>query len=72
MNKGVTVKELLDACVNQVKKGNGDKHILISGDDEGNSFHTLFYLFGDDDEIVDYALELEHDNHNKDEVVVLG
>ena len=41
----ITVKQLLKACKEEVAKGNGDKHILISGDDEGNSFHELFYLF---------------------------
>ena len=41
----ITVKQLLQACKEEVAKGNGDKHILISGDDEGNSFHELFYLF---------------------------
>ena len=40
----ITVKQLLKACKEEVAKGNGDKHILISGDDEGNSFHELFYL----------------------------
>lgn len=41
----ITVKQLLKACKEEIAKGNGDKHILISGDDEGNSFHELFYLF---------------------------
>lgn len=41
----LTVKQLLQACKEEIAKGNGDKHILISGDDEGNSFHELFYLF---------------------------
>lgn len=41
----ITVKQLLQACKEEVAKGNGDKYILISGDDEGNSFHELFYLF---------------------------
>ena len=35
----------IHACKEEIAKGNGDKHILISGDDEGNSFHELFYLF---------------------------
>lgn len=43
-----TVKELLKACQEQVDKGNGDKGILISRDDEGNGYHKLFYLFSED------------------------
>ena len=40
-----TVKDLLEACEEQVAKGNGNKEIFISQDDEGNSYHRLFYLF---------------------------
>ena len=72
MNKGITVKELYLMLAAQVTKGNGDKHILISDDDEGNGFHTLFYGVDDSPEGIQYALELEHDHHNADEIVVLG
>lgn len=42
MNKGLTVKQLFECCKKQIALGNGDKHILISDDDEGNGYHTLF------------------------------
>ena len=41
----ITIKQLLKACKEEIAKGNGDKYILISGDDAGNSFHELFYRF---------------------------
>lgn len=70
----ITVKQLLKACKEEVAKGNGDKHILISGDDEGNSFHELFYLFshlkGED---ISYGLPLgvsEDDVNTK--YIILG
>lgn len=44
----ITVKELLKACQEQVDKGNGDKGILLSRDDEGNGYHSCFYLFSED------------------------
>ncbi len=44
----ITVKELLEACKEQVEKGNGDKGILLSRDDEGNGYHSCFYLFSED------------------------
>ena len=72
MDKGRTVNELFEACKVQIAKGNGDKHILVSNDDEGNGFHTLFYLITDSPETVVWALESEHDSHTADEVVVLG
>lgn len=43
-----TVKDLLKACQEQIDKGNGDKRVLISRDDEGNGYHSLFYLFSED------------------------
>ena len=48
-NLGLTVKQLKTFCNEQIKKGNGNKHVLISCDDEGNGFHTLFYAFSDSD-----------------------
>lgn len=41
----ITVKDLEQACAKQIKNGNGDKVIMISSDDEGNSYHYLWYLF---------------------------
>lgn len=70
--KEITVRDLARACEKQIKKGNGDKAILISDDDEGNGFHTLFYSFCDDKEYIAECLEIEHDHHTIDDVVILG
>ena len=70
--KEMTVKDLAMACKQQIAKGNGDKIILLSDDDEGNGYHTMYYLFTDSKESVAACLELEHDDHNADEVVILG
>lgn len=43
----ITVNELLTLCEEQKAKGNGNKKIYISIDDEGNGFHPLFYGFTD-------------------------
>lgn len=72
-NLGLTVNQLLELCKKQVKKGNGNKHIIISNDDEGNGYHTLFYAFTDDAENLQYILEEEHDRtHTVDNCVCLG
>lgn len=73
-NLGITVKELGALCLEQIEKGNGDKHVLISSDDEGNSFHTLFYSFIDKDNPgFKNLLALEHDGtHTEDNCVILG
>lgn len=44
----IKVQELYDLCKEEIIKGNADKKILISGDDEGNSYHELFYGFCDE------------------------
>lgn len=43
--KALTVKDLYHECVKELGKGNGDKTIMISSDDEGNSYHYLWYAF---------------------------
>ena len=43
--KGITIEQLYQCCASEIKNGNGKRHIIISGDDEGNSFHELFYGF---------------------------
>jgi hypothetical protein len=44
----VTVKQLLELCKEQVAKGNGDKIIVLSNDDEGNGYHEMIYHFTED------------------------
>ena len=72
MNKGLTVKQLFECCKKQIALGNGDKHILISDDDEGNGYHTLFYEFTTETDMLRMAVEIEHDSHDANEIVLLG
>ena len=43
--KPITINVLEELCKEQIKKGNGDKVIMISQDDEGNGYHYLWYAF---------------------------
>lgn len=43
--KALTIKDLYYECQKQIVKGNGNKTIMISSDDEGNSYHYLWYSF---------------------------
>ena len=45
MMKALTINDLKKACDREIKKGNGNKTIMISSDDEGNSYHYLWYDF---------------------------
>ena len=56
-----------------MRKGNGDKHIIIPSDDEGDSFRTLLYLFTNDKDEIRWCLNAEQrDKHTVDNCVVLG
>ena len=55
--EAMTVKDLYNACARELNKGNGDKKILLSCDDEGNSFHQMFCSFTDiKGEEIEYGL----------------
>lgn len=45
MNKPITVKQLAEYCNREIAKGRGDYSIMLSSDDEGNSYHYLWYAF---------------------------
>ena len=72
--QGITVRELKKLVDEQIKEGNGNKTVLISRDDEGNGFHTLYYGFTDDQADLDmlYTEGLFDDNNNPKTVVILG
>lgn len=48
MTQPITVKMLMSFCKDAIRKGCGDKKIYISSDDEGNSFHPLYFQFTTD------------------------
>lgn len=43
--KALTINDLKRACELEIRKGNGHKTIMISSDDEGNSYHYLWFTF---------------------------
>lgn len=45
MNKQMTISRLFELCKKEIQKGNGNKNIVISDDNEGNGYHGLFYGF---------------------------
>lgn len=67
----ITVKELYELCKAEIAKGNGNKFIVISDDNEGNGYHGLFYGFADADGDI---LSLTYDSTYKtsEEIIVLG
>ena len=72
--KEITVEILSKMCLEQVKKGNGKKVVLISTDDEGNGYHTLYFGFRtkESDIRMSAAMGMFHDNNAPEKVVLLG
>lgn len=74
--KTFTVKQLAQFCNQEIAKGNGDKHIIVSNDEEGNGYHGLYFAFTPCDKIFDdspyspHCYELNGEDMSK--YIVLG
>lgn len=69
--KPITVKQLHKLCEEQIAKGNGNKVIMISQDDEGNGYHYLWYSFS----VAKYVVnedEISKDIASLDDTIILG
>ena len=64
----MTVKELMKACKEQIAKGNGDKIVLLSDDEEGNGYHEMYYAFTEDVA----SLDLWGSVNNPQDKIILG
>lgn len=69
----LTINELLELCKKQVKKGNGDKKIVISDDNEGNGYHGLFYAFTEiEEEEKEYYPIYDSETNDIKKIIILG
>jgi len=71
-NGQMTIKKLLALCKEEIAKGNGDKYIVISDDNEGNGFHGLFYGFSPYEE--EYYKDYIYDSNanSVEDTIILG
>ena len=75
MNKPIKVRELLELCKEQVAKGNGNKSIMISNDDEGNGYHYLWFGFATGEEMQEddmFVMSVEEDIAPIENTMILG
>jgi hypothetical protein len=75
MNKPLTVNELLQLCKMEISKGNGDKSIMISQDDEGNGYHYLWFGFTTSEEMQEddmFTMCVEEDVAPMSDTIILG
>lgn len=71
MNEPITINKLKKLVDEQIKKGNGNKVIMISDDDEGNGYHYLWYAFSTAKDFVeeDYIMK---DIAPLEDTIILG
>lgn len=70
--KPLTIKDLYQECKEQIQNGNGNKVIMISQDDEGNSFHYLWYSFTDLRNAYISKEEINEDIAKYEDTIILG
>lgn len=71
----LTVKDLYNECKTQIERGNGDKKIMISKDDEGNGYHYLFYGMISGEEMREddmFMMSVDEDYVPIEDTIVLG
>lgn len=51
----MTIKELKRCIDKQIEQGNGEKHILLSNDDEGNGYHAMYFAFTPIEDLLEYS-----------------
>ena len=71
LQKPLTIKQLKEVCEIEIKKGNGDKSIMISNDDEGNGYHYLWWGFSNAEDFVD-IYEIDENIAKIKDTIVLG
>lgn len=73
----ITIKMLYEMAKQEIEKGNGDKLIVLSNDNEGNGYHGMFFGFtskvNDIKECTENGTNV-YDSHsdNPKEIVILG
>ena len=73
----ITVKVLYELVQKEMLKGNGDKMIVLSDDNEGNGYHGMFFGFVSAPKTVKATIDASNGvydsvSENPKEIVILG
>lgn len=76
MNRPLTVSELYNELSIQMRKGNENRYIYISDDDEGNGYHGLYFPFSEVEDIM-FGAEIDwfkqrNDLKSTKDAIILG
>ena len=69
------IKDLYEMVKKEIEKGNSDKVVMLSNDDEGNGYHYLYYSFtsGKRMQIDDmFIMSVDKDIAKIEDTIVLG
>lgn len=69
--KVLTIKDLYKECKKEIEKGNENKVIMISQDDEGNGYHYLWYSFTNPHNIISKD-EINENIAKYEDTIILG
>ena len=73
MNNQVTINQLKMLCEKEIKKGNGNKMIVLSDDNEGNGYHGMFYGFTEIEKGEEQYFDIyDSVSENINEIIILG
>ena len=64
----MTINDLLKLCIEQIQKGNGNKTIYLSDDDEGNGYHEMYYGFSNEVKELDFYGTIK----DPEDAIILG
>lgn len=70
MNKQMTVNDLFELCKKAIRKGHGNKNIVLSDDNEGNGYHGMFYGFAEVTEGFEYEIYDSVTNSARDTIIL--
>lgn len=71
--KQLNIKDLYKICKAEIAKGNGNKKIIVSSDEEGNSFRGLYCGFSTIDlEYKDLYEIIESESTEPESIIILG
>lgn len=71
--KQLNIKDLYKICKAEIAKGNGEKKIIVSSDEEGNSYRGLYCGFSTiEPEYKDLYEIIDSESTDPESIIILG
>lgn len=69
------LKDLYQVCKYQMEAGNGEKHLVVSDDNEGNGYHGMFYtltVITPDNKAAFFGLIGDNSETDLENIIIVG